>query len=438
LQELIDRSHKWFSTFAKWNGELRRWTWPSGAFIQFSHCKDENDKYDHQGKEYQYMGFDQLEEFTQTQYEFLIAQIRTTDPTIMCYLRGTANPCGVGHTWVKMRFIDKVSPDGTPKYFKKADKGDEEIETTPDDPQALSRAFIYANIYDNPILVKNDPSYLNRLDQLPEKLRRALKEGDWDVFEGQFFNEWRRGVHVIKEFNPYQIHSTIIGLDYGYSKPASVGWYAVLPDGELVRYRELYVEKHTYENLIIKVLAMSITPEGQPEKIDYLVADPAIWGDKKHHDEPKDGFTRGESGYDVMQRVVGERFPILRGDNRRVVGWGRMREYIQLYSNQFNQLSAKLRVTENCKNFIRTLPGLIHDEAIPEDVNTEGEDHSADEARYVIMSRPILPKVPAQAVSPAEEFWQRVERDKKEFEMKREGETAEHTVYEEGARPLEE
>lgn len=437
LQELIDRSHKWFDK-AAWNGDLHRWTFPSGAFIQFGHCKSEEDKYNYQGHEYQYLGFDQLEQFTQTQYELLTAQVRSVDPTILCFIRSTANPGGVGHTWVKQRFIDKCLPDGTPRYFKKVN--DEDVEITPDDPNALSRAFVFANILDNPILLSNDPAYLARLNSLPEKLRRALKEGDWDVFEGQFFNEWRRSIHVIPSFNHLQLYNTIIGLDYGYSKPSSVGWYAVLPDGALVRYRELYIEKKTYEELIKIALARSVNPiTRQPEKVEYMVADPAIWGDKKHHEEPKEGFTRGESGFDVMNKVVDGRFPILRADNRRIVGWGRMHEYLQPCSNQFGQVSARLLVTANCTNFIRTISGLVHNESNPEDVNTDGEDHPADEARYVIMSRPVLPVIPQPTtITPAEDFWGRVERDRLRFTQDKLGEEAEAEVLEQGAIGVEE
>lgn len=437
VQELIDRSHRWFERVAKWHGDLHRWTFRSGAFVEFGHCRAEDDKYNYQGKEYQYIGFDQLEQFTQTMYEFITIQARSSDPKLPCYIRATANPGGVGHAFVKARFIDKCSPDGSLLYFKNV--SDEEVETTPDDPKGISRAFIFANIYDNKVLMRNDPKYEMRLDALPEKLRKALKEGDWDSFEGQFFNEWRRSFHVIPEFDNALFHSKFIALDYGYTNPSSVGWYAVLPSGKIIKYRELYVEKQTYESLMHLILSMSVdVRNGLPEKISYCVCDPAIWGDKKHHVEPKEGFSRGESGFDILQKVAGSRFPVIRADNRRIVGWGRVRDYLKAFADEDGHVDTMFQCTESCKNLVRTMPGLVHDDNNPEDLNTDGEDHAADELRYALMSRPIIPKEPVLAVSPAEDFWQRVDLDKRRYHQSRQGELAEVSLGEEGTRNVSE
>lgn len=436
LQDIIDRSHRWFRGKAIWNGELRRWTWPSMAFLEFGHCKNEQDKYNYQGKEYHYEGFDQLEEFTETQYLFLTAQCRTTNPDITPFIRATANPGQIGHAWVKARFIDKLTKDGKPKYFKRVN--DEDIETTKDDPDALSRGYIFATIYDNPILLKNDPSYLARLKALPEKDRRALLEGDWDIFVGQFFEMWRRNIHVI----PYSRFTEMLkelpftkfmALDYGYTKPASVGWYCVLPEGKIIRYRELYIEGYTYFDLAHLILAAN--EKANERDIKYLVADPAIWGDKQHHEKhlaAKEGEAKGKSGYQVMQEVIGDRFPIIKGDNRRNVGWVRFREALKPYFNQFKELTARFLVTDNCKHFIRTLPGCIHDELNPEDLDTAGEDHPADEGRYAIMSRPEIPVLPQPEPSTAVKFWDTVKKDIDRHKPFAEEQI--HEVLEEGAR----
>ncbi len=430
LLEIIDRSHKWFKDKAHWNGELRRWTWPSGATLKFGHCKSEESKYDYQGHEYQYMGFDQLEEFTETQYQFLKAQNRTSDPDIECFIRCTSNPGNIGHAWVKRRFIDALDRNGVPKYF--IHKNEEDIEVPKGTAGALSRAFLFATVHDNKILLKNDPDYLLRLKQLPDKLRRALEEGDWDAYEGQYFAEWRRAIHVVDSFNRSIPHLKVIGLDYGFSKPSSVGWYALLPDGEIIRYRELYKEGYTYEALIKHILYLSVNENGSPEKIEYMVTDPSIWGDKAHHKEGEDGEVKGESGSETMQTIVGKRFPILKGDNKRVIGWGRFREYLKAYRDQYGQITAKFKVTSNCRNFIRTIPGLIHDDRVPEDLNTDGEDHPQDEARYVFMSRPRLPKV-VVVQTQAQDFWDRVHKDV-ESRKDPEGEVSE--ISEHGATPL--
>lgn len=450
LQDLIDRSHQRFYGWASWNGEKRRWTWPSGATLGFYHCQHERDKYNHQGQETHYLAFDQLEQFTFSQYMFLMSQIRTSDPTIRCYIRGSANPGGVGHAWVKERFIDKLNPNGLIRWFirEKLASGDEiDVETYPHAPFAVSRAYVFSRVYDNQKLLSADPSYLHRLMMLPETDRKALLEGDWDAFVGQYFREWRREVHII----PYHAYKAaiaglnikrFISLDYGFAAPASIGWYALLPDSKLIRYRELYVERHTYKMLGERIREMS-KEDGRLEKIDYLVADPAIWGDKKHHDfEPKDGIARGESGFDVLSKALRGLCPVMRGDNRRLVGWNKVRAHLAVYKDQHDQLASRFYVTDNCHNFKRTIPGLIHDEIDPEDVDTKGEDHAADEFRYLVMTRPALPQLPPVEPTEAEAFWARVKADTTKLEAERSPkdslENREQEIMEEGSSAVSE
>lgn len=413
LTEIIERSYKWFNnTHAAWNGEKHRWTWPSRNFIAFGYCKDEKDKYNYQGHEYGFMGFDQLEEFTETMYLFLLAQNRCATPGIECYTRSTSNPGNVGHAWVKARFIDKLDRNGSPRYFQRIN--DEDIETTIDNSLGLSRAFVFATVEDNPALLINDPDYLKRLDMLPETDKRALRYGDWDIFAGQFFKEWARRIHVIDSVNFDLPHNRFIAFDYGYTQPASVGWYACFPEGVIVRYKEFYGEGYTYEDLAHKILEINGN-----DIISYAVADPAIYGDVRHHLQNefvwKPGEVKGESGASTMQKVFGEKFNIIRGDNSRIIGWGRVREYLKPYINQDGRETAKFLVTANCRNFIRTITGLIHDSINPEDLDTSGEDHSADESRYALMSRPKLPDLPVKIPTPAQNFWERVKKDQTRF-----------------------
>src|SRR3990167_4556332 len=113
LQEIIDRSHQRFSRHAKWHGDLMRHVFPSGASITFGHCHNEDDKRRDWGQEFQFIGFDQLEEFSETQFKFICLSNRTSDPKIKCRIRGTANPGGMGHFWVKRYFIDGKEPGKT-------------------------------------------------------------------------------------------------------------------------------------------------------------------------------------------------------------------------------------------------------------------------------------------------------------------------------------
>ena len=384
LGEIIDRSFKYFAglgaTFSSKDQQigLPAWTFKSGAKYAFGHCQNEQDKYNYQGKEFHYMGFDQIEEFTESQFLFLMAQNRTSDKAIKCYIRATANPGGIGHAWVKKRYIDSLVP-GQIKYFKRVE--DEDIEVTKDDTHGISRSFIPASVYDNPSIIQNDPQYLRRLEQLPETDKQALLYGNWEVFKGQFFKMWRKYHHVI-EHDIHPVFKKFISLDYGYGAPSCALWWQVNFEGHLHAYRELYQEGLTYEQLARKIKELT----HHNEHIDYCVADPAIWGDKSHHTDT----IKGESGAETMAGVFRDFTSILKADNDRIIGWGRLR--ILLDEN-------KISFSPRCKNLIRTLPTLIHDEVRVEDLDTDGEDHASDSARYGVMSRTIKSEIPKEVSS---------------------------------------
>lgn len=402
LQEIIDRSFKWFSTLAEYNKQEKCWVWPSGAKLFFRHCQTEEDKYDYQGHEYQYMGFDQLEEFTKSQYEFLCVQARTTDMDIPVRLRATSNPGNIGHLWVKKRFIDNKQPMIVYK-----------------DKRGLTRMFIPAKIYDNPSLMENDPTYISRLENLPEHDRKALLDGDWNIFSGQYFSEWTPEAHIIKPFHIPVFWKRFIAGDYGHKKPASIGWYVVRPEGGIVRYREIYLEGLFYDTLAEMMCELSAD-----EIISYAVFDPAVFGDKQHHAKTKDA-REGLSGAEIMQAVVNEwyrkqnrendNFLITRGDNRRIEGWRNLTQALRVDENK----ETDFQVFSTCTHFITTFPANVHDELRPEDLDTNGEDHTADEARYAIMSRPPKTEIETEkelsSISPLYKL-QELQRRRKEAE----------------------
>lgn len=170
LQELIDRAHSRFDRYAKWSSKENRFTFKSGAKIEFGHCQHEEDKRRYWGKEFQFIGYDQLEEFTETQYRFINLSNRTSDPSIRCRIRGTANPGGPGHWWVKRRFIDGKKPNETHR-----------LEFILPDKRIATKtiAFIPGSYKDNPALTDQ---YLAQLMDLPEIEKMAYMDGDWDVF----------------------------------------------------------------------------------------------------------------------------------------------------------------------------------------------------------------------------------------------------------------
>jgi len=186
---------------ATFNGSENRWTFPGGATLRFNHCKEENDKYDYQGDEFQLVGFDELTHFTRSQYLEIATRIRSADPGLPRFLRSTSNPGGIGHEWVLERWGAWLNPDfeaegltvrrtpggrrlpparpGEILWVKR--QGDRDIFVPRGTPRARSRQFIPAALTDNPALLREDPDYEVRLDDLDPVRRAQLKGGDWMV-----------------------------------------------------------------------------------------------------------------------------------------------------------------------------------------------------------------------------------------------------------------
>lgn len=332
-----------------------------GGIIKFRNLDDPS-KY--QSAEFAAIAVDELTKNTREVFDDLRNRLRWPGITDIRFL-GATNPGGIGHAWVKKLWLDRI--------FDEEEQEKDEF------------AYIKALASDNPHI---DKSYLKQLESLPPDKRRAYLEGDWDIFKGQYFSEWRRDIHVCQPFDiPADWRKFVCG-DYGYNKPSAVYWCASAPDGELYVYRELYATGLNYKDLTDRIAAM--TP--QYETISYYVFDPAIW---KH--EP--GNDASLTGAEIMQARWSEihprkplenaprSFALQQGDNNRITGWNALRSYLKPYYKQ-DTLTAKLQVFSTCPELIRTLPSLIYDEHKVEDLDTEGEDHAADAIRYGIMSRP--------------------------------------------------
>ena len=254
-----------------------------------------------------------------------------------------------------------------------------------------SRIFVPSSVFDNKILLQNDPEYLTRLASMPEQDRNALLYGDWDSFAGQVFTEWRNdsdhyedrvNTHVIKPFAIPEGWKVWCSMDWGYSKPFSVGWYAIDHDRRMYRIREYYGCTGT-PNQGVKLEPAAVAAEiKRIEKEDpnlrdrkiNRVGDPAIWGSQS-----------GESIGDLMER---ERVYFGKGDNSRIDGKMQVHNRLAFDDNGIPMLY----VFNTCRHFIRTVPNLVYDERDVEDINTDGEDHIYDELRYVCMENPIAPR----------------------------------------------
>ena len=392
LTELIDKTLNLYPKIfpkAKYNSTTHTWRFPSGAKIIFGSLPHSKDKYNYQGIAYDFIGFDELTHFTFDEYIYLFSRNRPNGPDTRVYMRATANPGGIGHGWVKDRFITAAPPMTTvwEEVKAKLPNGEE---------RALkrSRIFVPSLLTDNEALIRNDPGYMARLASLPEAQRKALLYGDWDSFSGQVFTEWRndpdhyadhRGTHVIDEFEPPAWWSYYRSLDWGYRKPFSIGWWAVDNDGVAYRILEWYgCERDNPDTglqmdpseVFRQVAALERThPYLKGRKI-HGVADPAIW--------------QTQTGVSVAEEATKQGVYFTPGDNSRLAGWMQIHERLRFSEDG----TAGMYVFKTCRDFIRTFPALVYDERHVEDVATDTEDHQGDEARYFAMARPITARVP--------------------------------------------
>ena len=207
LSELIDRSREiYMRAFpkVKYNEQKHCWTFPSGAKIYFGAMQHTKDRTNYQGKRYDFIDFDELTHFTWDEYSYLFSRNRPNGPGTRCYIRAQANPGGIGHGWVKERFVTAAPPLTTIwEDFSVRGPSGEIISGR------RSRIFVPASVFDNKILMQNDPEYIMKLAQLPDAEKKALLYGDWDSFSGQVFTEWRnnpdgyesrKSTHVIEPF----------------------------------------------------------------------------------------------------------------------------------------------------------------------------------------------------------------------------------------------
>ena len=397
LEGLISRSHELYKPAfpkAKYNTSEKRWLFPSGAKIFFGYMQYEQDWKNYQGKAYDFIGFDELTHFTRKQYMQLMGRNRPTGPGTSVYIRATSNPGGIGHAWVKERFID-VAPPRTRIIAK------HEVKRPDGSSQIIKRSRIYipATIFDNQKLLDNDPNYLGSLAALPEAERNAMLYGDWNTFNGQVFREFvddpahyedQRWTHVIKPF-PIPAHWKIFrGFDFGYAKPFSVGWYAADERGKLYRIVEYYGCTGT-PNEGLKIDPVEIARNiHQMEKEHPLLKGKKIYGiaDPSIFDE-----SRGESVAVMMAKHPNYIYwnP---GDNTRIAG--KMQYHYRFAFDEDGD--CMFQVFNTCRHFIRTIPSLVYSSTNVEDVDTSTEDHIYDECRYVMMDNPITPRKNAAVV----------------------------------------
>lgn len=386
LEEVQNRAWELFPKLgAIWVGGTQTWVFPNGATLKMRHLWDEKDAENYQGHSYTWIC---IEEATNWPTPAAIDRIRATLRSphgVPCHLRLTGNPGGAGHNWVKQRYITPA-PAGYTKI------------TDPESGE--ERIFIPSRLEDNPALIENDPHYERRLLQSGSAaLVKAWRFGIWDIVAGGFFDDvWNPDRHVLMPFEIPQTWTFRRSFDWGSAKPSSLGLWAIsdgtgadqigqhFPRGSFIRIGEWYtverdsqgyVKANVGMGLSNKELGAGIVARKGDRKWQGCVADPSIF--------IKAG---GPSIYDQMRqgaREAGGMFAFSKADNNRVAGWQKMRDMLKSASEETPEAPG-LWIFENCTDWIRTVPILQRDQRNPDDVDTDAEDHAADEARYCLMS----------------------------------------------------
>lgn len=371
---------------AVYNKTERVMTLLNGSTISFMYCDNERQLERFQGLEIDVLFIDEATQYDELWLKKMVACVRGVNgfPKRVYY---TCNPGGRGHAYIKRIFIDR-------KYM------------TGENPEEYS--FIKALVTDNQALMATNPDYKRQLEALPPKLRAAWLEGDWNIFEGQFFEEFleeppetvaqecglsveelkqqRRWTHVIEPFDIPKQWTVFRSFDWGYSKPFSCAWWAVDFEGCMYRILELYGCTQTPNEgvkwepnkVFDKIHEVETTHPWLAGRNIGGVADPAIWD--------------SSTGVSIEEVAAKRGVYFSKADNARIPGWMQMHYRMAFDENGYPMLY----VFSNCKAFIRTIPLLVYDDVKVEDLDTDMEDHVADESRYACMSRPISPRIPPE------------------------------------------
>ncbi len=362
-QSVVPEIYKQLDVFrdnVKYNSQKNIFTFPKTSFIQLAYLDNEADKYRYQSAEIHTLLFDELTHFTQDQYEYIKTRVRSDKPRRMRVM-SASNPGNVGHGWVKAYFIDPAPP------------------MTMFNDGEITKKFIPASIDDHPVRSFRD-SYKKQLNALSdEMLKKALLYGEWDLFAGQVFTEWRRGIHVYDD-TPVDFGACdrYIGLDWGYNDPTAIYWVARTPEAEDGRhyyvYRELYGNMKRPEEWAYEIAEIVKT-----EPVEFLAMPHDTYSNQGGSRPIVDQFR------EVFDRL-NVRITIVRAPS------GTHADKISRQALMHQMLATSylnkpyLQVHNSCLNLIRTLPMLNYDTTRSEEIDKNADDHAYDGLTYCLYS----------------------------------------------------
>lgn len=393
---------------ATYNEQKKTFTFPSGATVRLGFMQHQEDWQNYQGHEYAGQYFDELTNFHQVQYDVLGTWNRSKVAGITPYRRAATNPGGVGHAWVKTRFVQACPavPDGPQRFSKPANmywqpmKAGASFTYRTENNQELSRKFIPSRVFDNVDLLATNPLYLAQLLGLPPQKRKAFLEGDWDVFEGQFFSMWRNELHVIDPMLPPANWNRLGVIDYGERTVLECS--ARDYEGNIITFAESYSE--------------AMVPSERFNLMADLLIEKQLWNLPIYYDTNMDISLKHYYGFDktpaqIAEDVFRDRFKgTLDGkkpsltvvakattDRRgyRVACNEAMKEYLAWSKGPDGMFTRRPKhyVTRDCQHLIRTLPELIHDPESPDGLDFDrgvglDDPFDADKMALMILSTP--------------------------------------------------
>lgn len=340
---------------AKYKDQSKEFVFPNGSRIVLGYCSAESDVLQYQGQAYDVIFMEEATQFTEFQFTTLTESNRSSG---LCKIKFnprmyfTCNPGGVGHSWVKRLFIDKE--------YKNKELPEDYI-------------FIKSLVYENKFLMENSPDYVRTLENLPEDRRKAMLYGDWDIFEGQYFKEFNRDMHVCEPFpilSHWRIYTT---MDYGLDMLAHY-WIAIDEQGNVYVINELYKSE-----LIVSKAVEEIKRIESSEPLSKLLtkpltrlAPPDLWN------------TQSSSGKSTAILFEENNLYLTKSNNDRIDGWMAVKELLKVVTGVDGLPTSKLKIFRNCVNLIRTIPMLQFDDKNPNDVAKQPHEptHAPDALRY--------------------------------------------------------
>lgn len=391
LDDIISKSKRWFNRsqqkprFLAGSSSLK-WVWPTGEELLLRAFEDQEDYWSFHGHEYPFIGWEELTSWPSIDcYESMKSCNRSSFqatarlPHLPRLIRSSTNPYGVGHNWVKNYFIDPA-PYG--KLIV--------------DKEGNQRVCLFGSVKENPFLGEE---YIKTLESITDKnKRKAWLEGSWDITSGGMFDDlWDAEKHVLKPFTIPKSWRITRSFDWGSSRPFSVGWWAItdgtdaiLRDGTtrafprktLIRIGEWYGctgKPNEGLHMTAKTVAQGILSRERLLGIESRVtpgpADSAIYAVT---DEASIGQNMEAEG--VFWTPADKRA------GSRKNGWELVRDRLNCVVTEDFRDKPGLYVFDTCRDFIRTVPPIPRDQRDPDDVDTDAEDHVADDVRYQVLS----------------------------------------------------